>query len=65
MEDNCEDNAAGTSNVLPTNSETVIIGSEVQVDADSDMEKTSGLSEAGSLSGISQGWSETIYGFTS
>lgn len=63
MEDKCEDNSAGTSNVLPNNSEIVVIDSELQVNADSDMEKSSGPSGAESLSGVSQGSSQTISGF--
>lgn len=59
MEDKCEDNSAGTSNVLPNNSEIVVIDSELQVNADSDMEKSSGPPGAESLSGVSQALFQT------
>lgn len=64
MEDKCEDNSPGTSNVLPKVSEIVVMDSELQVNANSDVEKSSGPSGTESLSGISQGLSLTISGFT-
>lgn len=63
MEDGCEVKSAGTGDVLPNNSEVVAVDSELQVHTDSDVEKSSGLSGAESLSGISQGWLPTIPGW--